>query len=108
MPEIFAWKNRLRKNVATRSSRWWPSAILLNPCSSANEYSAPRRRREPSEHKVLPSGTPRVTNESVSGSRIRESTPRNSKYTDRTHSGKAGCFWARCREHGEEGSGERE
>ena len=35
MPASLAWKNRLRKNVATRSSRWWPSAILVKPSASA-------------------------------------------------------------------------
>ena len=63
MPDSLAWKNRLRKNVATMSSRWWPSAILVMPFAAAQVYSAPRRSREHSEHMVRPSGITRLTTE---------------------------------------------
>ena len=76
MPERL---QRLRKKVATRSSRWWPSAILVNPFSSAYVYSAPRRIREHSEHIVLPSGTTRVTTEYVSCSMTWYATPSDSR-----------------------------
>ena len=37
-------------NVSTASSKWWPSASLLQPCSFIVVFSAPRRIFEQSEH----------------------------------------------------------
>ena len=49
--------------VSIMSSRWCPSATLVAPSLSATLYKMPRRRREQSEHMVLPSGIKRLTME---------------------------------------------
>src|SRR6185436_15969498 len=88
------WK-RLRKKVASTSSRWCPSAILVAPSSPATRYSTPRRSREHSEHIVLPSGITRFTTEYVSCSTMRKGTPRAPRYSGSTCAGNPGCFWSR-------------
>src|SRR6185312_12894347 len=54
-------KNMFSSRVCRMSSRWWPSAILVAPSSSATRYRMPRRRREHRLQVVLPSGMRRLT-----------------------------------------------
>src|SRR5437667_221139 len=88
-------KKRLRKNVASTSSRWCPSAIFVAPSSLATRYKTPRRKREHSEHIVRPAGMTRLTTLWVSCSAIWNGTPRSPRYRGNTSAGKPGCFWSR-------------
>ena len=56
-------KNMFKKKVCKMSSRWWPSAILLQPNSPATRYKMPRRKREHRLHMVLPSAILSLTME---------------------------------------------
>ncbi len=56
MPLSLPPKNMFKMMVCSMSSRWWPSAILVAPSSSATRYKMPLRRRLHRLHMVLPSG----------------------------------------------------
>ena len=96
MPPSLAWKNRLRKNVATRSSRWWPSAILVKPFGlgvrvqrAAAQARAQRAHRLAFRHHAL-------------DHRIRVLLDDRVRHADRFAGSPAararespGCFWSR-------------